>query len=177
MSESPVRVKWKSGFVLCFWKISRPLSMIVADGFVGFGRPFPMTEVQAVLSKAIIKKKTKKITRIQSDVFKRVKPSWRHTRGIDSRFRRKYRGTPLHPSVGFGSDRATKGRLPNGYKPYLVHSVKDLEPLFTQNNVYAAVVAHSVGSALRRKIEQEAENKGIFVCNAGAHARKQEQAA
>jgi large subunit ribosomal protein L32e len=136
-----------------------------------------MAQPQAPLPKPIIKKKTKKFTRIHSDRVKRVKPSWRHVRGIDSRFRRKYRGTPLHPSAGFGSDKETKGRLPNGYKPYLVHNVKDLEPLFTQNTVYAAVIAHSVGAILRRKIEQAAEEKQIFVVNAGAHVHKQEQAA
>jgi large subunit ribosomal protein L32e len=67
--------------------------------------------------------------------------------------------------------------FPNGFKPYLVHNEKDLEALFTQNTVYAAVIGHSVGAALRRKIEETAAEKQILVVNAGARQRKQEQAA
>jgi large subunit ribosomal protein L32e len=130
--------------------------------------------IEAAPHKEIVKKRTKKFIRIQSDRFKRVKPNWRRCRGIDSRFRRKYRGTPAHPSPGFGSDKATKFMLPNGFKPYLVHNEKDLEALFTQNTTYAAVIAHSVGRALRRKIEETAAAKRILVVNGGARQVKQE---
>ena len=125
--------------------------------------------------KPIIKKKTNHFNRIQSDRFLRVKSSWRHVRGIDSRFRRKYRGTPTHPSCGFGSDKETKYMLPSGFKPYIVHNVAELEPLFTQNTVYAAVIAHSVGASLRRKIEAAAQEKNVVVVNAGARAKKEAQ--
>jgi len=134
-----------------------------------------MTDIEAAPHKPIVKKRTKKFIRIQSDRVVRVKPSWRHTRGINSSFRRKYRGTPTHPTCGFGSDKETKFMLPNGFKPYLVHNEKDLEPLFTQNSVYAAVIAHSVGGALRRKIEAVAQEKKILVVNGGARQRKQEE--
>jgi large subunit ribosomal protein L32e len=136
-----------------------------------------MSAIEAAPHKPIIKKKTKKTARIQSDRFVRVKPSWRHCRGIDSPYRRKYRGTPSHPSCGFGSDKETKGMLPNGFKPYLVQSLKDLEPLFTQNAKYAVVITHPVGAILRRKIEQAAADKGLLVVNAGARQKKQEEAA
>jgi large subunit ribosomal protein L32e len=136
-----------------------------------------MSAIEAAPHKPIIKKKTKKTARIQSDRFVRVKASWRHCRGIDSPYRRKYRGTPSHPSCGFGSDKATKGMLPNGFKPYLVQNLKDLEALFTKNTEYAAVIAHPVGVILRRKIEQAAADHNIFVVNAGARQKKQEAAA
>jgi large subunit ribosomal protein L32e len=134
-----------------------------------------MSEIEAAPHKPIVKKKTKKFRRIQSDTIARVRPSWRHIRGIDSRFRRKYRGTPLHPSCGFGSDKATKHMLPNGFKPTLVHNVKDLEPLFAQNTLYAAVIAHAVGGAQRRKIEQVAADHKILVINPGCRQKKEEQ--
>jgi large subunit ribosomal protein L32e len=130
--------------------------------------------IEAAPHKTIVKKRTKKFIRIQSDLFKRVKPSWRRCRGIDSRFRRKYRGTPSHPSPGFGSDRATKFMLPNGFKPYLVHNEKDLDALFTQNGTYAAVIGHAVGRALRRKIEETAAERRILVVNGGARQVRQE---
>ena len=65
--------------------------------------------------------------------------------------------------------------LPNGFKPYIVHNVAELEPLFTQNTVYAAVIAHSVGAALRRKIESAAQEKNVLVVNAGCRTKKEEQ--
>jgi large subunit ribosomal protein L32e len=135
-----------------------------------------MSEIEAAPHKPIVKKRTKKFHRPQSDTIVRVKPSWRHPRGIDSRFRRKYRGTLRHPSCGFGSDKETKYMLPNGFKPYLVHRAKDLEPLFTQNTVYAAIISHAVGGAERRRIEQAAAENKILVLNPGCRQRKQEQA-
>ena len=134
-----------------------------------------MATVAPAEHKDIIKKKTKKFNRIQSDIFVRVKSSWRRCRGIDSRLRRKERGTPIHPSCGFGSDKETKYMLPDGFKPCIVHNVADLEPLVTQNTVYAAVIAHSVGGRKRRMIEKAAQEKYIKVVNAGARRRKEEQ--
>ena len=132
-----------------------------------------MSSVAPAAHKPIIKKRTKKFNRIQSDLHVRVKSSWRRTRGIDSRLRRKERGTPSHPAAGYGSDLETKFMLPTGFKPYIVHNVEDLEPLVTQNTVYCAVIAHSVGGLLRRKIEEAAQAKNIMVYNAGCRAKKQ----
>jgi ribosomal protein L32E len=66
--------------------------------------------------------------------------------------------------------------LPSGFKPYLVHNLKDLEPLFTQNTVYAAVIGHQVGGSLRRKIEELAQQNHITVVNAGCRMKTQENA-
>lgn len=134
-----------------------------------------MSTVAPAEHKPIVKKKTNHFNRIQSDRFLRVKSSWRHVRGIDSRFRRKYRGTPTHPSCGFGSDKETKYMLPSGFKPYIVHNASELEPLFTQNTIYAAVIAHCVGGKTRREIEKVASEKNIHVVNAGARAKREEQ--
>ena len=134
-----------------------------------------MSSVAPAPHKEIIKKRTKKFNRIQSDLHVRVKSSWRRTRGIDSRLRRKERGTPSHPAAGYGSDLETKFMLPTGFKPYIVHNVADLEPLVTQNEVYCAVIAHSVGGKLRREIEKAAQEKNIAVYNAGCRLIKKEE--
>ncbi|KAI1026623.1 hypothetical protein LB505_000722 [Fusarium chuoi] len=47
----------------------------------------------------IVKKRTKRFERHQSDRFKCVDPSWRKPKGIDSRVRRRFRGTIAMPSV------------------------------------------------------------------------------
>ena len=136
---------------------------------------FLMSTVQPAPHKDIIKKRTKKFNRIQSDLHVRVKSSWRRTRGIDSRLRRKERGTPSHPAAGYGSDLETKYMLPSGFKPYIVHNVQDLEPLTTQNTIYAAVIAHAVGGKLRREIEKVAQEKNIHVVNAGCRIGKKQE--
>ena len=136
---------------------------------------FLMSSVAPAAHKPIIKKRTKKFNRIQSDLHVRVKSSWRRTRGIDSRLRRKERGTPSHPAAGYGSDLETKYMLPTGFKPYLVYNVEDLEPLVTQNTIYCAVIGHAVGGKLRRDIEKAAQEKNIFVVNANCRVKKQEE--
>ena len=135
---------------------------------------FPMSQIVAADHKPIIKKRTNKFVRIQSDRFKRVSSSWRLTRGIDSRFRRKARGTPTHPSIGFGSDNATKYMLEDGFIPVIVRNVADLEPLRTQNTTHCAVIAAQTGGKLRREIEQKASEMNIKVQNLGARAKKVE---
>ena len=125
--------------------------------------------------KPIVHKKTTKFCRIQSDLFKRVKPSWRLTRGIDSRFRKQERGTPKHPSIGYGSDNETKFMLPTGFIPVIVRTVKDLDMLLTKNTTHCAVISHQCGGNLRRKIEKRAEELDINVANAGFRMKSEEQ--
>ena len=125
--------------------------------------------------KPIVHKKTTKFCRIQSDLFKRVKPSWRLTRGIDSRFRKQERGTPKHPSIGYGTDNETKFMLPTGFIPVIVRTVKDLDMLLTKNTTHCAVISHQCGGALRRKIEKKAEELDICVANAGHRMKAEEQ--
>ena len=56
----------------------------------------------------IVKKKTNKFKRHQSDRFATVKESWRRPKGIDSRVRRKFKGKTLMPNIGCGSNKKNK---------------------------------------------------------------------
>ncbi len=72
----------------------------------------------------IVKKRTKKFTRHQSDRYHKLKRNWRKPKGIDNRVRRKFKGMYVMPSIGFGSNKATKHMLPTGFRKVLVHNIK-----------------------------------------------------
>ena len=130
---------------------------------------------EAAPHKPIVHKKTTRFTRIQSDRFNRLGPAWRKPRGIDSRYRRKWAGGPKHPKSGYGSDNETKFMLPNGFRPFIVRQLEDLEAIMTKNTTYCAVISHQIGGSLRRKIEKRAEELDIMVANKGFRMKKEEQ--
>jgi len=82
----------------------------------------------------IIKKRTKKFARHQTDQFLRIaRSSWRKQRGIDSAVRRRFKGRIPHPIIGFGSNKKTRNVLPNGFKKFLVNNLAELELLMMHN--------------------------------------------
>ena len=125
----------------------------------------------------IVKKRTKCFERHQYSMFFRIgRSSWRKQKGIDSRVRRRFKGTIPQPSIGYGSDKNTRNMLPNGFLKFVVHNVKELEMLLMHNRKYCAEVAHSVSSKTRKEIVQRAEELHVKVTNAGAKLRKEESA-
>lgn len=135
-----------------------------------------MTGTQPLQKKTIVKKRTKKFARHQSDNFIRVGESWRKPKGIDGRVRRRFRGTIPMPSIGYGSNKKTRNIHPNGFKSAVVNNVNELEMLMMHNRTYAATVAHSVSSRVRRLIIERAEQLAIRVTNAAAKLRAEEDA-
>jgi len=127
--------------------------------------------------KCVVKKRTKKFARHQSDLFMRIRDSsWRKPKGIDGRVRRRFKGALPMPNVGYGSDKKTRNVHPNGFKSVVVSNVAELEMLMMHNRTYAATVAHSVSSRIRREIVERAEQLAIKVTNAAAKLRAEEDA-
>merc|ERR1712196_514122 len=122
----------------------------------------------------IVKKKTNKFKRHQSDLHARVSESWRWPKGIDSRVRRKFKGKVLMPNIGYGPNKKTRHMLPDGFKKFLIHNEKDLELLLMYNRTYAAEVAHSVSRKTREAILERAKVLDIKVTNAAARMRTEE---
>merc|ERR1712137_1167623 len=92
--------------------------------------------VQPLKRVPIVKKRTKKFIRHQSDRKISVKESWRRPKGIDSRVRRKFRGCGINmPNIGYGSNKKTKHLLPNGFYKVVVNNVADLELLMMHNEL------------------------------------------
>ena len=133
-----------------------------------------MGAITPINKKKIVKKRTLKFNRFQSDTFMRVDSSWRKPKGIDGGQRRRFRGYPLMPSIGYGSDKKTRNLLPNGFYKYLVKTADELDLLMMHNRKYCAEIAKSVSKKKREEIVAKAESYGIRVTNAGARFRATE---
>lgn len=77
-----------------------------------------------VKKSSILKKRTKKFIRHQSDRYVKLKSNWRKPKGIDNRVRRRFKGLYLMPKIGYGSATKTRHVCPDGFKKFLVHNVK-----------------------------------------------------
>ena len=84
----------------------------------------------------IVKKRTKKFIRHQSDRYDKAKQSWRKSKGIDNRVRTKFKRMYKMPNIGYGSSKTSKHMLPTGLRKVLVHNVKELEVLMMQNKKF-----------------------------------------
>lgn len=122
----------------------------------------------------IVKKRTKKFIRHQSDRYDKLAPNWRKPKGIDNRVRRRFKGQYLMPNIGYGSNKKTRFMLPNGFKKFLVHNLRELEILMMQNRVYCAEIAHGVSSKKRKEIVERAKQLNVKVSNAAGRLRSQE---
>merc|ERR1712124_231488 len=122
----------------------------------------------------IVKKRTKKFTRHQSDRYKKLTRNWRKPKGIDNRVRRKFKGMYLMPNIGYGSAKTTKHMLPIGFRKVLVHNIKELEVLMMQNKKFCAEIAHGVSAKNRKTLVERAQQLCIRVTNANARLRSEE---
>ncbi|MFH4982687.1 hypothetical protein AB6A40_009396 [Gnathostoma spinigerum] len=122
----------------------------------------------------IVKKRTRRFRRHESDRYKRLKPNWRKPKGIDNRVRRRFKGQLRMPKIGYGNAKATRHMLPNGLRKLLVHNVRDLDMLLMQNKRFCAEVGHAVSSKKRKDIVERAAQLNIVLTNGNARIRSEE---
>lgn len=78
------------------------------------------------------------------------------------------------PKIGYGTDKATKHLLPNGFYKFRVSNVQDLELLLMHNRTYCAEIAHNVSRKKRIEIVNRAEQLNVKVVNGNAKVREEE---
>ncbi|KAL6089812.1 hypothetical protein STEG23_025760 [Scotinomys teguina] len=91
----------------------------------------------------IVKKRTKKIIRHQSDQNVKIKRNWQKPRGIDNRLCRRFKGQILMRNIGIGSNKKTKHMLPSGIHKFLVYNATELEVLLMCTKSYCARITHN----------------------------------
>lgn len=110
----------------------------------------------------VLKSRRPKFVRQESWRYKRLKPSWRKPRGIDSKMRLKLKGRPKSVEVGYRSPKKVRGFHPSGFEEVMVYNTKDLEKIDPGKVVR---IGHTVGSKKRSKIVERAKELKIHVVN------------
>ncbi|KAI5296574.1 60S ribosomal protein L32 [Ascosphaera acerosa] len=93
---------------------------------------------------------------------------WEGVAGLLSRIvdrRARFRGTISMPKIGYGSNKATRHMMPNGFRAFVVKNPKDVELLLMHNRTYAAEIAHNVSSQKRVAIIAKAKALNVKVTN------------
>ncbi|MBX4211848.1 50S ribosomal protein L32e [Candidatus Pacearchaeota archaeon] len=87
---------------------------------------------------------------------------WRRAKGIHSKIRRRRRGYPAIPIIGYGTPRATAGTI-QGKKPVLVHNLDEMKNLGKDSIIIIA----RVGARKKLMIIKKAEEMKIPISNIG----------
>jgi large subunit ribosomal protein L32e len=113
--------------------------------------------------KALTKRKKPRFRRQESWRFKRVTDRWRKPHGVDSKMRKKVKGWPVSPTVGYRNPKNIRGLHPSGFVEIRVYSVADLGGIDPE--LQAIKIAQTVGNRKRVEIMALAAEKGIHVLN------------
>lgn len=88
---------------------------------------------------------------------------WRKAEGMHSKIRRRRKGYPSKPLVGFAAPRKEVGKI-NGLYPVLIHNVPELERLNKSTQI--AIIAR-IGARKKIDILKKAQELGIKIANEG----------
>jgi large subunit ribosomal protein L32e len=128
-----------------------------------------MTEKKPSLSREALKlrararNKKPNFVRAESWKYDRFSLSWRKPRGLDNKIRRKIKGWPAGPSMGYKGPKVARFLHPSGYREVIVFNVAGLSTI--DPNTQAARISHTVGKRKRSLIIAEAKNLSIKILN------------
>ncbi|XP_064219756.1 large ribosomal subunit protein eL32-like [Aotus nancymaae] len=153
---------------ISFWLSNSRLFLVTAYGGGSHLLLGITAALRPLITPKILKKRTKKFIRHQSDQYVKIKHNWWKPRGIDNRVHRTFKGQILMPNIGYASNKKTKHMLPSDFWKFLVHNMKDLEVLLMCNKSYCAKIAHNVSSKNHKAIMERAAQLAIRVTNRNA---------
>jgi large subunit ribosomal protein L32e len=123
-----------------------------------------MKEVKELLKiRKELKKKKPDFMRQDAHKKKRLKTSWRRSRGSQSKMRLELKGYRRNIEIGWGSPKAVYGLSKEGLKKVIVNNVNDLKKIDSKKE--GAVISGSVGLRKKLEIVKEAETLKIKILN------------
>ncbi|MHA1130301.1 MAG: 50S ribosomal protein L32e [Candidatus Helarchaeota archaeon] len=123
-----------------------------------------MSDLERLLKlRAQIKKSRPKFRRYESWRYKRIKLSWRRSRGIDSKVRRKKKGNIVSPNIGYRGPRKTRYLHSSGFEEVIVHNMRDLEKVNPRKQVVK--IAGKIGRNKRIMMQDRADELDILILN------------
>lgn len=118
---------------------------------------------QELSKKRMLNQRKPKFQRPESWRYKRLDTGWRRPKGIDSMIRKREKGQPAMPRIGYRSSKKLRGLHPSGMQEVLVYNIKDMDGLHPK--IHAVRIAHRVGDRKRLAIIERADDLGLHVLN------------
>jgi large subunit ribosomal protein L32e len=88
------------------------------------------------------------------------KQVWRRPTGRDNKMREKKRGVPALVSIGYKSDKESRGKI-QGKIPVMIYNLKDLDKVSNDNLVIFA----KIGAKLKLQMAKKAQENKLSVLN------------
>jgi large subunit ribosomal protein L32e len=129
---------------------------------------------KALQVRARTKNKKPKFVRAESWRFDRFSESWRRPRGLDNKIRRKIKGWPPGPSMGYKGPKIARFLHPSGYREVIVYNAADLSNVDAETQ--AVRIAHTVGKRKRADIIAKAKELNLKILNVKVTAETEETA-
>jgi large subunit ribosomal protein L32e len=128
---------------------------------------------KALQVRARARNKKPEFVRAESWKYDRFSLSWRRPRGLDNKIRRKIKGWPPGPSMGYKGPKIARFLHPSGYEEVLVFNVADLANV--DINTQAVRIAHTVGKRKRADIIAKAKELNLKILNVKLTAETEEE--
>ena len=109
------------------------------------------------------KKKSVKFKRQNFWRFKRLKDSWRKTRGRTGKMRLKRGGKMPSPNIGYGNPAIIKHLHPSGFEEIYVSGEKDMDGINAETQ--AIRFSRTLGRKKREALLKKADKAGVKVFN------------
>ncbi|HEY0088162.1 MAG TPA: 50S ribosomal protein L32e [Candidatus Lokiarchaeia archaeon] len=135
-----------------------------------------MTEKERLLElRKKINGKRPSFRRVESWRMIRVKDSWRKSRGIDSKTRRKTKAGVKSPSIGYRGPKKVRGLHPSGFEEVRIDNKEELIKLNLSPKKHAIKISGRLGARKRLDIIDWLQKRNFKILNLGISQKEMEE--